>query len=106
MVKLVFEAENVKELAEMMIGFEETKEQEKAPEQEHLLDVSIYDSLMFDDKITRAESWLKDHGFHYTMDTRVTGKGHKIDTMLNMEDIVALRDYIYDGTDHNRAILL
>lgn len=107
MVKLVFEAENFKELTDMMIGVEETKEeQKKAPEQERLLDVTIYDSVMFDEKIARAERWLKDHDFDYTIDTRVSGKGNKIDTMLKMEDIVTLRDYIYEGTDHNRAILL
>lgn len=106
MVKLVFEAENFKELTDMMLGVETKEEQEKAPEQERLLEVSIYDSVMFEEKITRAEMWLKNHDFEYTMDGRISGKGKKIDTMLKMEDIVALRDYIYEGTEHNRAILI
>lgn len=113
-MKMNFEGVEVKGTPEEVLEFmvraaghvEQEEEETLEDDPERLLEVSIYDSVMFEEKITLAEMWLKNHDFEYTMDGRISGKGKKIDTMLKMEDIVALRDYIYEGTEHNRAILI
>ena len=113
MVKLVFEAENFKELTDMMLGVEETKkEQEKAPETEEEFDpyserveVKIYDSVCWEDKLIRTKMWLDTHHIPYVVDDKRCST-LKVVTRLNWEEISKLYNAIYQDRDDSRAILL